>query len=139
MPLLEQLLEKYPKEIKIVHKHFPLRNHKFAFQAAAASVAADNQGKFWPFQDMIFENYNKLSDKKLIEFAKKAELDIAQFEKDRKSPATAAKVNRDLEDGLKAEVRGTPTLFINGRVPRDRSLNGLSVIIDKELGRSGGT
>ena len=136
MPLLEQLLEKYPKEIKVVHKHFPLRNHNFASQAAAASVAADQQGKFWPFQDLIFENYSKLNEEKIVEIAKQTGLDMKKFEKDRKSPATTAKVNGDLNDGIKAEVRGTPTLFINGRVPNTRSLEGLSAIIDEELKKS---
>ena len=133
MPLLKQLLEKYPKEIKVVHKHFPLRNHKFAFPAAAASVAADKQGKFWPYHDLVFENYNKLDEEKLVEFAKQLELDMEQFEKDRGSPSTAAQVNGDFNEGLSIDVRGTPTLFINGRIPNTRSIRGLSAVIDEEL------
>lgn len=133
MPLLEQLLEQYPKDVKIVHKNFPLRNHKFARPAAIAAMAAHEQGKFWPFQDKIFENYNKLNAKKIQEIATEVGLDIAKFEKDRANPRIIKSVTRDSQDGSKAGVRGTPAIFVNGRLLRNRSLEGFKAVIEKEL------
>ena len=69
MPVFEQVLEKYPQDVKLVFKNFPLRNHKFAEKAAIAALAAGEQGKFWEFHDLLFKNYNKLSDQKIQEIA----------------------------------------------------------------------
>ena len=96
-------------------------------------MAAERQGKFWPFHDKIFENYNKLSDKKIEEIAKELGLNMDKFKLDMKNPAVSAQIERDLQDGYRAEVRGTPTVFVNGRKPRDRSLKGFSAIIEREL------
>ena len=127
------MIEKYPKDIKIVHKNFPLRNHQFARPAALAAMAAHKQGKFWPFHDKIFENYNRLSDKKLDEIAKELGLDMVKFKNDMKSPAVVSHIEKDLRDASLAEVRGTPTIFINGRAPQGRSMEIYSDIIEKEL------
>ena len=78
-PLLEQTLKKYPKSVKIVFKNFPLSSHKFAKKAAAAALAAGRQGKFWEFHDELFKNYRNLDDKKILEIAKKLELEEARF------------------------------------------------------------
>ena len=127
------MLEKYPNDVKLVFKHFPLRSHKFAGPAAVASMAAHRQGKFWPFQEKLFENYNKLNEQKVQEIATGLELDMVQFEKDRKDPALQTHVNQDVRDGRKAEVRGTPTVFVNGRLLKNRSLKGFRNMIDKQL------
>ena len=133
------MLEQYPNEVKIVFKHFPLRSHKFAVPAALASMAAHRQGKFWPFQEKLFENYNKLNEQKVQEIATGLELDMVQFENDRKDPALRNIINQDLRDGRKAGVRGTPTIFINGRRLKNRSLEGFRSTIDKQLQKLGKT
>ena len=133
MPLLGQVLEQYPREVKVVFKNFPLSMHEFAAPAAVAAMAAHKQGKFWPYHDKLFANSSSLSEKKLQEIAAVLQLNKAQFEADRKDPALQAIVNRDLQDGLKAEVRGVPSVFINGRLLKDRSLQGFRELIDKQL------
>lgn len=133
MPLLEQVLEKYPKEVKLVVKNFPLRQHKFARKAAIAALAANRQEKFWQLHDRLFDNYNKLSDKKIREIAQEVGLDMEKFEKDRKDPRIVVMVNKDLRDAAKAGVQGTPTVFINGRLLRNRTLKGFQAVIEKEL------
>ena len=70
MPLLEQVLEKYPKQVKLVFKNFPLRNHRYAKKAATAALAANRQGKFWEFHDRLMENATRLNDKKIEDIAK---------------------------------------------------------------------
>jgi protein-disulfide isomerase len=127
------LLEQYPKDVKIVHKNFPLRSHKFARRAAIAAMAAHEQGKFWPFQDKIFENYNKLNEKKIQDIAAEVGLDLDKFKKDMTNPRIIRSVTRDSQDGSNAGVRGTPAIFVNGRLLRNRSLAGFKAIIEKEL------
>ena len=133
MPLLGQVLEKNPDSVKLVFKHFPLRNHKFAMKAAIAALAAEKQGKFWEFHDLLFKNYNRLNEQKVKEIALQLNLDMEKFEKDRKDPALTAIINRDLSEGMKAGVRGTPAVFINGRLLRKRSMEGFQELIDKAL------
>jgi protein-disulfide isomerase len=133
VPVLEQLLEKNPDKVKLVFKNFPLRNHKFAMDAATAALAAEKQGKFWEFHDLLFKDYNRLNEQKVKEIAQKLKLDMERFEKDRKDPGIRALINRDLAEGNRAGVRGTPTIFVNGRLLRNRSPAGFQELIEKAL------
>ena len=139
MPVFEQVLEKYPEDVKVVFKNFPLSNHKFAMKAAVAALAADSQGKFWEFHDLLFENFNKLSDQKIQEIAQSVGLNLEEYEKKKKDPAIEKKVRQDFTEGRRAGVRGTPTIFINGIRLRDRSLKGFQAAIDKQLQKPGKT
>jgi protein-disulfide isomerase len=127
------LLETYPGQVKVVHKNFPLRNHKYAGKAAAASLAADKQGRFADFSEELFKNARALSDKKVEEIVAQLELNQEQFKKDWNAPETAAQVSKDMKDGQQAGVRGTPTIFVNGRRLRQRSVQGFQVLIEREL------
>jgi protein-disulfide isomerase len=127
------VLEKYPNQVKLVFKNFPLRNHKFAMQAAIAALAAEKQGKFWEFHDLLFKNYNHLNEQKVKEIAQQLNLDMEKFEKDRKDPQIRAMINKDLAEGNRVGVRGTPTIFINGRLLRNRSMGGFQESIEKAL------
>jgi protein-disulfide isomerase len=133
LPLLEQVLETYPKEVKLVFMNFPLRNHKFARQAAAASLAADRQGKFWEFHDRLFNHYNRLNDEKIREIAVDLGLNMDEFEKDTKDTKLLAKINQDVRIGIGVGVKGIPSIFINGRLLKNRNLKGFQAIIEKEL------
>ncbi len=108
-------------------------------KAAVAALAAETQGKFWEFHDLLFENYNRLNDDKIQEIAQTVGLNLEEYEKMKKDPGIQGKVRRDLADGRRAGVRGTPTVFVNGRRLRDRSLQGFQAAIDKELERLGKT
>lgn len=136
MPLLEQVLENNPGNVKIVFKNFPLRRHKFATKAAMAALAADGQGKFWAFHDRLFENYKQLNDQKIKGIARDLGLDMEKFEKQMKDPGILAQIRQDLLDGNQAGVRGTPTVFIGGRLLRNWSPKEFQMLIDKELGRT---
>jgi protein-disulfide isomerase len=133
VPVLEQVLEKNPNQVKLVFKNFPLRNHKFAMPAAIASLAAGKQGKFWEFHDLLFKDHNRLNEQKVKEIAQQLNLDMEKFEKDRKDPRIRAMINRDLVEGNQAGVRGTPTVFINGRLLRNRTMAGFQELIEKAL------
>ena len=133
MPELEQVLERYPNQVKLVFKNFPLRNHKFSMQAAIAALAAEKQGKFWEFHDLLFKDYNYLNEQKIEEIAQQLKLNMEKFDKDRKDPQIMAMINRDIAEGNQAGVRGTPTVFINGRLLRNRSKAGFQELIEKAL------
>ena len=134
MPELEQLLEKYPTELRVVFKNFPIRSHKYAIKAAMAALAAGQQGKFWEFHDELFKNYNRLNDQKIQEIVKQLNLDQTKFNEDTKSPVEAARIRQDYEEGIRLGVRGTPTVFINGKQFRKkRSMKNMEAVIDEEL------
>jgi protein-disulfide isomerase len=127
------LLKNNPDTVKHVVKHFPLPSHRFSKNAAIAALAAGKQGKFWEFHEQLFKNYRLLSDEKIAEIAKSLELDMQKFEADKKSPEIQALINRDIQNGHDVGVRGTPTIFINGKLVKNRSLQNFQRLIDLEL------
>jgi protein-disulfide isomerase len=129
------VLKRYPNDVKLIIKHFPLRNHKFARKAAAAALAANEQGKFWEFHHQLFKNYKTINDAKIQDIAKELGLDINKFKKEMKSPAISKLISRDLQNGRQAGVGGTPTIFINGKILKKRDLSGFSAMIEAELKR----
>jgi protein-disulfide isomerase len=137
VPVLEQVLERYPREVKVVFKNFPLRSHRFAMKAAAAALAAGSQGKFWDFHDLLFQNYNRLNDQKIREIALSLNLNEAEFEKTMAGAEVRNRIRMDIMDGRQAGVNSTPSVFINGRLLRNRSLAGFRAAIDQELQRLG--
>ena len=135
MPLLEQVLEQYPTQIKLVFKNFPLRNHRMARPAAVAALAAGEQGKFWELHDALFKNSHTLSDAKITELAQQAGLDMKRCAADQVRPELSARVDQDLREGSRVGVRGTPAIFVDGRQLRQRSLPGFRAAIDGALSR----
>jgi protein-disulfide isomerase len=120
-PTLKQVLKEYPDKVKLVFKDFPLSFHKEAKNAAKAAFAAGEQGKYWEMHDLIFENFNKLNEAKFMEFAKTLGLDIDTFTKDYKSTKYDAGIEADMRLGQSVGVRGTPSLFMNGKRMKSRS------------------
>lgn len=136
-PLFQQVLDKYPDKVKLVIKHFPLANHKYAHKAATASLAANVQGKFWEFHSKLFKNYKVINDAKIQDIAKELGLDMEKFNKDMQSSAIKRLIARDVSNGRQIGVRGTPTIFINGKSLRNRSLPGIYQVIEAELKKAG--
>lgn len=132
-PFFQQVLDKYPNDVKLVIKNFPLPSHKFAFKAATAALASNVQGKFWEFHSKLFKNYNAIDDAKIQDIAKELGLDMEKFNKDMQSPAIKTLISRDVNNGKQIGVRGTPTIFINGKTLRNRSLPGIYQVIETEL------
>jgi protein-disulfide isomerase len=133
VPTLEQVLKQHPRQVKVVFKHYPLRRHTWALPAAQAATAAGNHGKFWEFHDLLFKNYNKLSDSKIEEIAVSVGLDSRALKEEMKAPRIADRIDADVHNGKAAGVRGTPTVFIDGVVLRDKSKRGFEQGIRKAL------
>ena len=102
-------------------------------KAAQAALAADKQGKFWAFHAKLFENHKALNDAKIQEIAKELNLDINRFNMDMKSAAVRNLIYRNRKNGREIGIRGTPTIFINGKLLKKRSLPGMSNMIEAEL------
>ena len=123
----------YPDKIKLVIKNYPLPNHRFAAKAARAALAAKEQDKFWEFHHKLFENYKSLNDAKVQDIAGALNLNMEAFNKSMNSSAVQHIINRDVMEGRKIGVRGTPTIFINGKQLNKRGLSGFTEMIDAEL------
>ncbi len=128
------MLEKYPNDVKLVVKHFPLPMHNYARKAAIAALAAGKQGKFWNMHEKLFANQRDLNDSKVEAIAQEIGLNMEQFNKDLKDPAIASLIDRDMNNGRQASVQGTPTIFINGKLfVNQRSLQGFQQVIEAKL------
>jgi protein-disulfide isomerase len=106
--------------LRFAFRHFPLTEiHPHALAAAAAAEAAALQGQFWNMHELLFRRQGALEDDDLRLYAAELGLDGALFDSDRTGPAALARVRRDVESAMASgEVRGTPTLFIDGVVHR---------------------
>jgi thiol-disulfide isomerase/thioredoxin len=131
-PVLDQVLQKHQGRVKIVFKNFPLRNHSFAMAASAAAMAGHKQGRFWEFHDRLFEKVDRLSMETIQETASQMGLDMERFRKDMQSEEVMKSIRQDMSDGGQAGVAGTPSIFVNGRPLRDRTIQGFDSAIAKE-------
>ena len=124
----------YPKKVKVVFKNFPLSSiHPFAHKAAVAALAAHAQGKFWEFHNKLFENYKALNDAKIQEIATELKLDMERFTNAVQDPSIQKLIARDLKEGQEAGIEGIPIIFVNGKLPKKTSLQGLEDLIEAEL------
>jgi len=111
---LYQLRDKYPRDVRLAFRHFPLAFHRHAMGAAEAAMAAHAQGKFWEMHRRLFENQNALGRADLERYAAELNLDMDAFRAALDQGAAKAAINADLRDGMLIGVTATPTAFING-------------------------
>jgi protein-disulfide isomerase len=138
-PTLTQVLEKYPTQVRLVYKHFPLDSlHPEARRAAEASWCAQQQDRFWQFHDLIYAGGPEQSSSAatLATLAGRAGLDTGTFQKCLASDKPATAIQTHLDEGSKYGVSGTPGFFINGRflsgaVPLEEFVR----VVDEELGK----
>ncbi len=134
-PVLRQIVDEFHGDVKLYFKHYPLPQHNMARAAAEAAVAAQKQGKFWQYQDKIWDKSDDLTPAKLEEAAKELGLDMTKFRQDMASEAVKAKVMKDRADGSAAGLQATPTLYIDGREYTDgRDTDSLREWIRDEIG-----
>ena len=134
-PLLKEVQKHYGDDkASIIFKHFPLSFHKDAQLASEATMAADAQGKFWEMHDKIFANQKKIKRPDLDGYAKEIGLDMGKFKAALDNGEFTARVKADMGEGQKAGVRGTPSIFVNGRKYQgQRDAKAMIAIIDKEI------
>ncbi len=131
---LNELMQAYPNDVRLVFKQFPLEIHSTAATAAAAALAAHRQGRFWPLHDKMYSEFRHLSRSSILDWARQLGLNQAQFQTDMDSAATQVAIQHDLDDGINAGVQGTPTVFVNGKKYQGSlELEAFRRIIDLEL------
>ena len=101
--------------------------------AAVAAEAAREQGKYWEYVAILFQNQSALQVDKLKEYATRLGLEQAKFDQALLSDRLKEKVQRDQMDGSKIGVNGTPAIFINGKRFADRSYEGLHAALNASL------
>jgi protein-disulfide isomerase len=110
-----QVVQKFPNDVKLVFKQFPLDDHSQAALAAEASLAAQAQGRFWPLHDRMYANFRQITRDHIFVWATETGLDMNRFRADLDSHKFAARVHAEEQEGEVAGVGGTPTFFINGK------------------------
>jgi protein-disulfide isomerase len=123
----------YPRQVKLVYKHYPLSFHKQARNAAKATEAAGEQGKYWEMHDIIHENFNKLTEESFKGFAEKLGLDTNRFLSDYTSNKYDLQIQQDMSLARSVGVSGTPTLFLNGKRMQRRSFEDFKNSIESIL------
>ena len=112
--------------------------------AALAARAAQEQGRFWEYHDVLYENQGSVnsgafSDETLVGFAEKVELDTEQFEAALTSGRYESLVQSDLREAQNAGIQGTPSFTINGqRLVGPQPLEVFEQVIEAELAKAGG-
>ena len=131
--IIDRVREAYPKKVKSLFKNYPLSSHKFSLVAAKAVIAAKAQGKFWEFHDLLFQNYNRLNDQKIDDIRLSLNLDKEKFKQVMEAPETLARIQREKHEGETAGVRGTPSVFVNGRKVRRANYDGIKKAVEAAL------
>ena len=136
-PTLKQLLERYPGKIRLAYRDFPLDSiHPQARRAAEAARCAHDQTKFWEYHDVLFSQSPRLSTDDLRRYADQVGLDVTKFDDCLTAGTHKAAVQRDLDEGNRLGVTGTPAFFVNGRpLSGAQPLEAFARVIDDELTR----
>lgn len=133
-PVLKDIISQYGNRVRLVVRDFPLTKiHENAFQAAIAANAARNQGKYFEFKEILYKNQKTLDTESLKKLAAKVGLNVKKFENDLKNKKFADEIRKDIADGKKYGVSGTPSIFVNGYKIRGLSAKSFRKAIERAL------
>ena len=113
-----KLYKKYVEDgtLRIEWRDFPYRGRE-SVNAAVAARAAQAQGKFWEYHDLLYDSQSSgFSDENLRAHARKVNLDMRRFDRDYENAGYAELVQKDFQEGQRIGVNGTPTFLINDQV-----------------------
>tara|TARA_B100000959_G_scaffold247703_1_gene274175 strand:- start:58 stop:480 length:423 start_codon:yes stop_codon:yes gene_type:complete len=136
--LIDDLLKKYPNDLRVVVKQFPLSFHKQARKASIYVLAAEKQGKYMEMSNKIFENYRQLKSNEDLprQYAEELGLDMVKFDQDVKDPALDARIEREMQQMKQSGIprMSVPKFLINGKEPQGkRDVANYSAFIEAEL------
>ena len=120
-PGLRRVMQDYEgRGVRLIFRNYPLQMHKYAFLAARAAEAAGQQGKFWEMHDLIYDNQKEWSEAmeprvQFDSYATRLGLDVQRFKADTERPDVAERIKADMLRGNSLGVKGTPTVYLNGR------------------------
>jgi protein-disulfide isomerase len=113
---LKRIVEEMPHTVVVYFKNFPIKSHPLAVTEAAAAIAADRQGKFWPMHDLLFENREGISEEKIVKLAAHVGLDMPAFEHVRSDSTTLNRIRDEKSEGIALGIKSTPGIFVNGKL-----------------------
>ena len=135
--LIDDILAKYPNDVKVVVKNFPLSFHKQAKKAAKYAFAAHKQGKYKEMYHKIMENFRDLKNNEDLPmtYAREFGLNMSQFVRDFESPEVAAQIEKEINELKTSGIPrlAVPKFLIQGKEPQGRSVEAFSAAIDKIL------
>ncbi len=140
-PILQQMEQEFGNKLQVTFREFPLvPTHQHALAAASAAEAAGIQGKFWEMHDLLYEHQNDWKTQFDVRptfeaYAQKIGVDVERYKRDMGGDLVAQRIFQDGKRGHSLGVKGTPTVFMNGReVPfEDLAADKLRLVIQKEL------
>ena len=137
--LVNEILKKYPKDVKVVIKNSPLSFHKQAYKAAQYALAANEQGKYKEMYYAIFKDYKKLKSNEdwPLEIAQGLGLDMNKFVQDFSSDRIKKQIDLEMDQFRKSGIPrlAVPKFLIQGKEPQGRDINTFSAMIDAELAK----
>ena len=137
--MVDDILAKYPNDVKVVIKNFPLSFHKQAYKAAQYALAAHAQGKYKEMYYAIFKDYKKLKSNEdwPLEIAQELGLDMNQFVKDFSSDKIKKQIDLEMNQFRNSGIPrlAVPKFLIQGKEPQGRDLATFSAMIDAELAK----
>ena len=135
--MVDDILKKYPNDVKVVIKNFPLSFHKQAMKAAKYVLAAKNQGKYSELYTVVMENYRQLKTNEdlPLQLAGELGLDVEQLKRDANSPAIANQIQIEIDELKNSGIprMSVPKFLINGKEPQGRTIDAFSAVIEAEL------
>jgi protein-disulfide isomerase len=133
---LKRIAQQYGNRVAFYFRNYPLPNHLYAMPSAIAAVCAEEQGRYLPYHDILFQHQNELKSADYDLWAEMAGLDRAKFDACRASAEAKKQVESDIREGVAAGVAGTPTFFVNGRIVRDDAA--LRAVVAEEINAAAG-
>ena len=133
-PMLKKVIAEYKDKVRFVVRDFPLEPiHENAFEAAQAANAANAQGKFFEYAELLYNNQQMLDNASLKEFASRIGLDREKFDADLDGGKFAGEVRKDMADAIGYGINSTPTIFVNGVKVRQFSTADFRKAIERAL------
>jgi len=142
-PVVKQLSAKYPSQVRVAFRHYPLPTiHRNAREAARAAEAAAAQSRFWDMHDMLYDKQAEWSNADparpfFVKYAQTLGLDAARFQQDIDSSGVAMRVVADERRAAARRIQGTPTFLVNGRelkFEESNTLEKLSAAVERAMG-----
>ncbi|MFZ1385916.1 MAG: DsbA family protein [Thiolinea sp.] len=139
--IADKVMKKYSDKMRIVYRHMPINPSGISRKVAAASICADQQGKFWEYHDLAFKNQEKLDDKSPMKLATELKLDEAKMKTCLEDPKTDEALTASETEGRNLGVNGTPAFFVNGQPfrPQLDMEKELTAAVESALGKTADT
>ena len=135
--MVDDIMKKYPNDVKLVIKNFPLSFHKQAMKAARYVLAAKNQGKYYELYKKVMENFRSLKTNEdlPLQLAGELGLDVEKLKEDFANPAIQSQIDTEIAELKNSGIprMSVPKFLINGKEPQGRSLEAFSAVIEAEL------